>query len=53
MQIEGKNPNNLYSIGGTELETISAERDFGLGKQINYIVEKANRMLGLIKISFD
>ena len=60
MHIGRKNPKNVYSMGGTELETTSAERDLGvtiddqldLGKHIKSIVAKANRMLGLIRISF-
>ena len=60
MHIGRKNPKNVYDMGGTELETTNAERDLGvtiddqldLGKHIRSIVAKANRMLGLIKISF-
>ena len=47
-------------MGGTELKTTKAEKDLGvtiddqldLGKHIRNIVAKANRVLGLIKISF-
>ena len=60
MHIGKKNPKNVYVMGGTELETTRAERDLGvtiddqldLGKHIKSIVAKANRMLGLIRISF-
>ena len=60
MHIGNKNPRKVYEMGGTELQTTSAERDLGvtlddkldLGKHIKSIVAKANRMLGLIKISF-
>ena len=60
MHIGNKNPRKMYEMGGTELQTTSAERDLGvtlddkldLGKHIKSIVAKANRMLGLIKISF-
>ena len=60
MHIGNKNPRNVYNMGGNELETTIAERDLGvtiddkldLGKHIKSIVAKANRMLGLIKISF-
>ena len=60
MHIGNKNPKNVYGMDGTELETTRAERDLGvtiddqldLGKHIKTIVAKANRILGLIKISF-
>ena len=60
MHIGNKNPKNVYSMGGNEIETTNAERDLGvtiddrldLGTHIKNIVAKANRMLGLIKISF-
>ena len=60
MHIGRKNPKSVYSMGGTELETTSAERDLGvtiddrldLGNHIRSIVARANRILGLIKISF-
>ena len=60
MHIGRRNPKNVYGMGGSVLETTSAERDLGvmiddrldLGSHIKSIVAKANRMLGLIKISF-
>ena len=60
MHIGKKNPKNVYGMEGTELETTRAERDLGvtiddqldLGKHIKNIVAKANRLLGLVKISF-
>ena len=60
MHIGNKNPKHVYGMGGTELESTKAEKDLGvtiddqldLGKHIRNIVAKANRVLGLIKISF-
>ena len=60
MHIGRRNPRSKYAMGGVELQATSAERDLGitiddkldLGKHIKSIVAKANRLLGLIKISF-
>ena len=62
MHLGGKNnPRNKYYMGGTELTVTSEERDLGVviddalefDKHIRGIVNKANRMLGLIKIGFN
>ena len=60
MHVGRDNPKVAYVMGGAELETTNAERDLGvtidskldLGTHIKSIVGKANRMLGLIRISF-
>ena len=60
MHIGKKNPKHVYNMGGTDLQTTTTEKDLGvtiddqldLGIHIKNIVAKANRMLGLIRISF-
>ena len=60
MHFGKNNPKSIYTMGGSTLKTTDAERDLGitiddrldLGKHIKGIVAKANRMLGLIRISF-
>ena len=55
-----KNPKHTYTMGGVELEKSTEERDLGVliddrlefDKHIKGIVNKANRMLGMIKIGF-
>ena len=55
------NPNHEYSLNGTILNKTKEERDLGVlvsndldfANHIKGIVSKANRMVGLIKISFE
>ena len=61
MHLGRSNPQSSYSMGGEPLTVTSEEKDLGVliddslefGKHIKEIVNKANRMLGLIKIGFD
>ena len=54
------NPKNIYSMGNTTLNATEEERDLGeiidnkldFGKHIKTIVARANKVLGLIRISF-
>ena len=60
MHLGYNNPKNVYSMGNTTLNATEEERDLGViidnkldfGKHINTIVARANRILGLIRISF-
>ena len=61
MHLGKDNPKNRYYMGGAELAVTSEEKDLGVvfdetlefEKHIRGIVNKANRMLGLIKIGFN
>ena len=61
MHLGHSNPRSSYSMGGEELTASSQEKDLGVliddslefGKHIKEIVNKANRILGLIRIGFD
>merc|ERR1712033_114749 len=54
------NPRNSYRMGDTVLEATEEEKDLGVlidnkldfGKHIRTIVGKANRVLGMIRVSF-
>ena len=60
MHLGHNNPKNSYSMGGLTLEETEEERDLGViidnkldfGKHIRTIVGKANRVLGMIRVSF-
>ena len=60
MHLGYANSEHEYNLNGTILTETKAERDLGVeidnelkfSKHIKGIVAKANRMLGLIKISF-
>ena len=60
MHLGKKNPKHTYNMGGSELTVTREERDLGVliddqlnfDKHIRGIVNKANRMLGMIKIGF-
>ena len=60
MHLGYNNPKNSYRMGDKVLEATEEERDLGVliddkldfGKHINTIVAKANRVLGMIKVSF-
>ena len=60
MHLGHNNPRNSYSMGDTSLEVTEEERDLGViidsqldfGKHIRTIVARANRVLGLIRVSF-
>ena len=60
MHLGHNNPKNSYSMGGLTLEETKEERDLGVlidnkldfGKHIRSIVGKANRVLGMIRVSF-
>ena len=60
MHLGKKNPKTTYDMDGTCLVEMLEEKDLGVlidnsldfGKHIKNIVAKANRMLGMIKISF-
>ena len=60
MHLGNQNPKHTYSMNETNLATTKEERDLGVlvddqlgfDKHIKTIVKKANRMLGLIRISF-
>ena len=60
MHLGKTNPRHTYMMGGVDLETTSGERDLGVlvddrlefDKHIKGIVNKANRMLGMIRIGF-
>ena len=60
MHLGKKNPKHTYNMGGSELAVTREERDLGVliddqlnfDKHIRGIVNKANRMLGMIKIGF-
>ena len=60
MHLGRLNPGFTYSMGDTELAETTEERDLGVlvdnelhfGKHIKEIVNKANRMLGMIRIGF-
>ena len=61
MHLGRSNPGHTYTMGGRNLGVVTEEKDLGVwfdnqldfGKHIRSIVGRANRMLGLIKISFD
>ena len=61
MHLGNSNPKNSYNMGGRTLEETSEERDLGVlidnkldfGKHIKTIVGKANRVLGMIRVSFE
>ena len=61
MHLRRKNPGHTYPMGGRNLGVVTEEKDLGVwfdnqldfGKHIRSIVGRANRLLGLIKISFD
>ena len=61
MHLGKENPKNKYYMGGAELMVTSEEKDLGVvfdealefEKHIRGIVNKANRMLGLIRIGFN
>ena len=60
MHLGYTNPKHTYSMGGADLTVTSKEKDLGVliddelkfDSHIKEIVNKANRMLGLIKIAF-
>ena len=60
MHLGRLNPGHKYTMGNTELTETTEEKDLGVlvdnelhfGKHIKGIVNKANRMLGMIKIGF-
>ena len=60
MHIGKSNPRRNYTMNGTQLTTVTEEKDLGVlidekllfDKHIREIVNKANRMLGLIRIGF-
>ena len=60
MHLGKRNPRHTYNMGGTNLAVSTEERDLGVliddqldfDKHIRGIVNKANRMLGMIKIGF-
>ena len=60
MHLGHNNPKTTYSMGGSNLEETEEERDLGVlidnkldfGKHIRTIVGKANRVLGMIRVSF-
>ena len=61
MHLGDSNPRVSYYMGGSELAVSAMERDLGVivdeklefDKHIKTVVNKANRMLGLIKIGFN
>ena len=61
MHLGKDNPNNVYTMGGIALTETTEERDLGVlvddklifDKHIREIVNKANRMLGMIRRGFD
>ena len=61
MHLGSSNPRNRYFMGQDELAVTTEERDLGVlvddslefDKHIHGVVNKANRMLGLIKIGFN
>ena len=61
MHLGNSNPKNSYNMGGRTLEETSEERDLGVlidnkldfGKHIKTIVGKANKVLGMIRVSFE
>ena len=61
MHLGKDNPNNVYTMGGSVLTETTEERDLGVlvddklifDKHIREIVNKANRMLGMIRRGFD
>ena len=60
MHLGRLNPGHKYTMGNAELTVTTEEKDLGVlvdnelhfGKHIKGIVNKANRMLGMIKIGF-
>ena len=60
MHLGKSNPKRIYTMEGVELEKTSEEKDLGVlvddrlefDKRIQGIVNRANRMLGMIKIVF-
>ena len=60
MHLGYRNPGTTYSMNNTELSVTEEERDLGVlidnkldfGKHIKNIVGKANRVLGMIRVSF-
>ena len=60
MHLWKKNPRHTYNMGGSNLTVTTEERDLEVliddqldfDKHISGIVNKANRMLGMIKIGF-
>ena len=60
MHLGRLNPGHKYTMGNAELTETTEEKDLGVlvdnelhfGKHIKGIVNKANRMLGMIKIGF-
>ena len=60
MHLGHDNPRKVYSMDGKVLSTTEEEKDLGVlidnkldfGKHINSIVGRANRVLGMIRISF-
>ena len=60
MHLGRRNPKHTYNMGGSNLAVTTEERDLGVliddqldfDKHIRGIVNRANRMLGMIKIGF-
>ena len=60
MHLGKANPKHTYTMGGVELAETTVERDLGVlvdnclefDKHIKAIVNKANRMMGLIRLGF-
>ena len=60
MHLGHRNPGNIYKMNDTELTVTDEEKDLGVlidnkldfGKHIKNIVGRANRVLGMIRISF-
>ena len=60
MHLGNRNPRQTYKMGESNLNETTGERDLGVlidcdldfGKHIKEIVNKANRMVGMIKIGF-
>ena len=60
MHIGRDNPGHAYTMGGVELTVTSEEKDLGVliddrlefDRHIKGIVNRANRMVGLIRIGF-
>ena len=60
MHLGKKNPKNIYNMNGINLDATLKEKDLGVlidcnldfGSHIKEIVGRANRMLGMIRVSF-
>ena len=60
MHLGNSNPKHTYTMGGVDLEKTTEERDLGVlvddrlefDKHIKGVVNRANRMLGMIRIGF-